>query len=31
VRPRVDDRWVETPGARQAYYLKVAYLSEFSQ
>jgi hypothetical protein len=22
VRPRIDDRWVETPGAEQAPYLK---------
>jgi 2',3'-cyclic-nucleotide 2'-phosphodiesterase (5'-nucleotidase family) len=31
VRPRIDDRWVETPGARQADYLKAPYLSEISQ
>ncbi len=28
VRPRVDDRWVETPGAPQADYLKRPYLPE---
>ncbi|MFO7609242.1 MAG: bifunctional UDP-sugar hydrolase/5'-nucleotidase [Candidatus Krumholzibacteriia bacterium] len=31
VRVRVDDRWVETPGAPQAPYLAVSYLSELSQ
>lgn len=31
VRVRVDDRWVETPGAPQAPYLAVPYLSESSQ
>lgn len=31
VRVRVDDRWVETPGAPQAPYLAVPYLSELSQ
>ncbi len=28
VRPRVDDRWVETPGVPQADYLKRPYLPE---
>ena len=31
VRPRVDDRWVETPGAPQADYLKAPYMTESSQ
>jgi len=31
VRPRIDDRWVEKPGARQADYLKAPYLTEYSQ